>query len=137
MAPAKEPRRLTHQDVEDLTTDLHEQADPTAAHLLAWDAVNGMTGLCEFCDERTSYHLLISRETTDEDLCVYCVTNGEADEEDDTFSLSELWDDDLFKHRIGTDQACCDRHALNADHEGPCAAWLDSDDSDDGCEVVE
>lgn len=155
MAPAKEPRRLTHQDVEDLTTDLHDEACPTTARLLAFDAVNGLTGLCECCDDRTSYHLLITRDDGNQDFCVYCVVDGSADD-DDTFALSELWEDAVFKHRIASDQAfsawrplqpawpdeddddaCCDRHALNADHDGPCAAWLDSDDSDDGCEVVE
>lgn len=34
--------------------------------------------------------------------------------------------------------ACCDRHALDPLHGGPCAAWVGfPSDSEDGCEVVE
>ena len=62
----------------------------------------------------------------------------------------EVWIDEEIKKDAEAEDTCgrrrasdirwrcsCDRHALNSDHPGPCAAWIDSDESDDGCEVQE
>ncbi len=40
-----------------------------------------------------------------------------------------------LRTRIQAVEACCDRHSLNKDNPSPCAAWVDSDEADDGCEV--
>jgi hypothetical protein len=50
------------------------------------------------------------------------------------YRLADLW-------RGGGDApdalACCDRHALDPLHGGPCAAWVGFPcDSEDGCEVI-
>ena len=63
---------------------------------------------------------------------VYC---GEPAFEYDKACFEE-WIDLAIKKDAEAEDTC-DRHALNKDHPGPCAAWVDSDESDDGCEVQE
>lgn len=63
-----------------------------------------------------------------DEASTYGVTGGEG---------SADWLCHVCMADVQIELACCDRHAMNPDHAGPCAAWLNSPDTDDGCEVVE
>lgn len=93
------------------------------------DAINGQAGACPVCGESVVDTL---RSGDDGTTCLVCLKDDEPD------GLFITVGTDHFNAWAPVAEVdCCDRHALNPNHAGPCAAWLDSDESEDGCEVVE